>query len=316
MSALHPRLHSRDLALVVAIAHHRSLRRAAAAGGQTVAALSKQLRLLEDRLGIPLFQRSSTGVEPTPAGQSLAESGRRILADIEAALAAIRPMPGASLPMVIGAGPFIAPFLARDLAPRIRARWPAVPLEVQVGYPEDLLAGVRDGRMDLAICHLDDVILPPGLSSRLVQRVHPVCVVSARHPLLAQAGAAGGPLPGRALAGLSLAGSRMPARTRAWLRELTGEPSAIGFVSPDYELVAEVVAGSDMFTVMPRLLAQWMCAHHALAVLPVTMPPFVHSVHAIEATGSALPEAGRAIRALLLETLARDETAEAGLAST
>jgi DNA-binding transcriptional LysR family regulator len=306
MKRSNAQLGSRDLALVVSLADHGSLRRAAQDNGQTVAALSKQLRLLEERLGLPLFKRSAVGVQPTPAGQSLTEAGRRILADIDAALAAIQPVQSMSSSMAIGLGPFIAPFVARDLAPMARARQPTVQLELQVGYSEDLVAGVAEGRLDLAICHIEDVAVPPGLVHQVVQQVRPVCVVSARHPLLAQG--ARGRLAGHALAGLAVAGSRVPDRTLRWLEEMIGSVPAVGFLSRDYELVAEVLAGSDMFAMVPQAMADWMCSHHALAVLDVAMPPYVHRVHAIERAGAPLPRARQAIRDLLLSALARDET--------
>ena len=305
MSAFHPRLQSRDLVLVVTIADHGSLRRAALASGQTVASLSKQLRLLEERLATPLFLRSAAGVQPTPAGLTLVEAGRRILADIEAALAAISPKPKEPVPVVIGAGPFIAPFIARDLAPLARTRWPAARLEVQVGYPKDLVAGVRDGRLDFAVCHLDDISVPPGLDRRVVQRLRPVCLVGAQHPLLARAAA--GPLPGAALAGLAIAGSHVPERNRAWMTKMIGAPPPVGFVSSDYDLVGEVLTGSDMFTMVPQSLADWMCAHHALSRLDVAMPPYVHTVYAVERAGARLADTTRAIRDQLLALLARDE---------
>jgi len=142
-----------------------------------------------------------------------------------------------------------------------------------------------------------------------VQRVRPVCVVSAGHPLLALA--AEGPLPGRALAGLVLAGSRISSRMMMWFASLLGDRPAVGFVSPDYDLVGEVLAGSDMFAMVPETMVQWMCAHHALAVLDVAMPPYVHTVHAIARVGEDLPEANRAVRDMLLAMLARDELLEA-----
>jgi DNA-binding transcriptional LysR family regulator len=110
------------------------------------------------------------------------------------------------------------------------------------------------------------------------------------------------------LAGLALAGSRTSNRMKIWFESMIGALPAIGFVSPDYELVGEVLAGSDMFAVVPATMARWMCDHHALAVLDVAMPPYVHTVYAIEREGDDRHDHGPMVRDLLLAKLARDET--------
>jgi DNA-binding transcriptional LysR family regulator len=310
------RLQSRDLALVVTVADHRSLRRAAAAANLSVAALSKQLRLLEDRLQVALFLRSAAGVVPTPAGLALADSARRILGDIAAAEAELRPGPQPEGPVVIGAGPFVAPVVARDLMPMVHARWPGVRVEVQVSYPDDLVARLVAGRVDFAICHLYDVTLPPGLVTQMVQRLHPVCVVGEGHPLVARARR--GPLPASALAGFDMAGSRPPGRFMDWLEAMLGERPRYGFVSPDFELVGEVLAGSDMVGIFTDATVRWLCERHPLARLDVRLPPYVHEVHAIDRTDRRLSVAAGRVRALLIELLARQgsEAADTARAST
>lgn len=301
-----PRLGSRDLRLVVAIADHGSLRRAANALGQTVAAVSKHLLQLEGRLQVALFLRSPTGVAPTPEGVTLAEAGRGILADIAALEARMRSVPAPDGLISIGAGPFPAPVIAQSVTPLVQARWPAIRLEVQVGYPEDLVAGVAQGRLDLAVCHLDDIVLPPGLRDQVVQRLLPVCLVRQGHPLLAAK--ADQPVSGTSLAGCDMAGSRPSSRMLTWLESVLGQPPRMGFVSSDYDMVAEVLERSDMFAMMPVGVADGLRRHWPLKLLDVAMPPYVHEMHVLSRAPMQSGSAAAAVHAILCEVLARDET--------
>src|SRR6476646_2317722 len=64
------RLKLRQLALVVAIDTHRSLRKAAEAVAVTQPAATRLLHDLEAALGVPLFVRHAWGMEPTGYGDA------------------------------------------------------------------------------------------------------------------------------------------------------------------------------------------------------------------------------------------------------
>jgi len=65
------RIEPNDLATFLAIARHRSLRKAADEIGVTPSALSHSLRALEDQLGVRLFNRTTRSVGLTEAGERL-----------------------------------------------------------------------------------------------------------------------------------------------------------------------------------------------------------------------------------------------------
>lgn len=75
-----------DLATFLAIARHRSFRRAAAELRCTPSALSHALRALEERLDLRLFNRTTRSVALTEAGQSLFDRVAPAFRDIEDAL--------------------------------------------------------------------------------------------------------------------------------------------------------------------------------------------------------------------------------------
>lgn len=64
----------------VAVADHRSFTRAAVELNRTQAAVSLQVKRLEERIGRRLFWRSTTRVELTDAGRALLGDARRVLA--------------------------------------------------------------------------------------------------------------------------------------------------------------------------------------------------------------------------------------------
>jgi len=71
-----------DLRLFVSVAEFGNLTRAARSMHIVPAAVSVRIRRLEEALGAELFQRESTGVRLTPAGQAAVGHARRVLAQV------------------------------------------------------------------------------------------------------------------------------------------------------------------------------------------------------------------------------------------
>jgi DNA-binding transcriptional LysR family regulator len=80
------RVRSTDLAIFLAIANHRSFRKAAVELGVTASALSHALRAIEERLEVRLLNRTTRGVGLTEAGERLFDRIRPAFLDIDAAL--------------------------------------------------------------------------------------------------------------------------------------------------------------------------------------------------------------------------------------
>src|SRR5579863_10111090 len=71
---------SRQLAAFCAVVERRSFSQAAERLGVTQPAVSLQIRALEKRLGVQLFDRSGRRVEPTEAGMRFYRGAQRLLA--------------------------------------------------------------------------------------------------------------------------------------------------------------------------------------------------------------------------------------------
>jgi DNA-binding transcriptional LysR family regulator len=72
-----------DLRLFVAIAEERNLTRGAARAHLAPSSASHRLRLLEEELGTPLFERLARGLALTRAGDALLRNARQVFAQIE-----------------------------------------------------------------------------------------------------------------------------------------------------------------------------------------------------------------------------------------
>ncbi len=118
-------------------------------------ALSTQVRELESRLGLQLFERTTRGVLVTDAGAEVVERARRILQDVddlcEAAAGAGGDLGGS---LRLGVIPTIAPYVLPDAIPRIEAAHPGVELYLREDRTEALLTQLRAGELDLLLLAL------------------------------------------------------------------------------------------------------------------------------------------------------------------
>ena len=117
--------------------------------------MSVAIQKLEEELGAPLFERGKSEVGITPLGSCVVEQAQRVLEEAarlkDIAKAGQDPLAGAE------AGrrpPLIAPYLLPDLIPVLRERAPSMPLEIEENMTESLEAGLKSGRIDVAILAL------------------------------------------------------------------------------------------------------------------------------------------------------------------
>lgn len=73
----------RDLQYLVAVADERHFGRAADACHVSQPTLSGQIKKLEERLGVPIFERTNRSVSATLAGVDIFECARLVMAQVE-----------------------------------------------------------------------------------------------------------------------------------------------------------------------------------------------------------------------------------------
>ena len=145
----------RQLESLVAVADHKSFRRAAAALGISQPALSAQIQAAEHLLGVQVFERDRRSVLVTPAGDDVVGRARIALDTIDAVSAAARrrgePLVG---PLRLGVIPTIAPYWLPALLPHVRAKFPELELVLREDQTARLLGALDAGELDAAFLAL------------------------------------------------------------------------------------------------------------------------------------------------------------------
>lgn len=115
-------------------------------------ALSRQVRLLEEELGVSLFTRHGRGMVPTPAGQDVLEHARRIMAEMEE-IRAKAADDGVSLRghVAIGMPPTVSDILSVPLVSAFASRHPEATVRIVSAYSGYLLDWLQRGEVDVAI---------------------------------------------------------------------------------------------------------------------------------------------------------------------
>jgi LysR family hydrogen peroxide-inducible transcriptional activator len=117
--------------------------------------LSQQIAKLEQRLGVPLFDRLPRGAVLTEAGERLRPDAERILAAVDDARQRVVESKGeVAGRLALGAIPTIAPFLLPRVLKRYARRYPQVELQVQEDVTEVLIDRLAAGGLDVAVMSL------------------------------------------------------------------------------------------------------------------------------------------------------------------
>lgn len=143
-----------QIAYFVQIADLRSFSRAAHALGVTQPALSRQVRLLEDELGVQLLHRHGRGVEPTEAGQRMLTHGQALLAHADAVKRDVQAVLDSRAGRVsVGLPPRVAHSLTPVLLRAFRDTVPPVAINVVEALSAQLREALLAGQLDLALLY-------------------------------------------------------------------------------------------------------------------------------------------------------------------
>ena len=170
----------RHLRYFEAIARHGHVSRAAGELHLAQPSLSKQLRVLEAELGVALFDRVGRRIELTEAGKLLLPYARRVLAEVDAARAAVQQYQGAHRGRVaIGTPPTVGTQLLPTALAAFNQLYPGVDLELHEAGAGRLIELLAEGSVHLAVVSApvagvaradlftEDLVLAVGTQHRL-----------------------------------------------------------------------------------------------------------------------------------------------------
>ncbi len=148
-------MNSKQLQYAVVLARVRNFSLAAEELGITQPAFSKQIIALENQLGIKLFERGTSPILLTAAGEFFVEKAKRLLFEQETLLRTMEGYKnGDNGKLTIGIAPFRSLYVMPQLVRDIKKKFPQVNISLQEYGLEQLEKGLREGLYDFAIMNL------------------------------------------------------------------------------------------------------------------------------------------------------------------
>lgn len=173
------------LATFLAVAENTSFRKAAEQTHLSLPAVSMQIKQLEERLGVALFQRTTRKVELTREGEELMISTRKAMAELDGALARIQQAAEVQQGhLSFACIPTVATARLPALLTEFARRYPAVSVRVREMVQPELLEAVRRRDVDFGIGPM-----PPRLGDLAAQALFDddyVALMPAQHPAAAK----------------------------------------------------------------------------------------------------------------------------------
>lgn len=174
----------RHLRYFVAVAEHENVTRAAASLHVSQPALSQQIRDLEDELGFQLLERSAKSIRLTAAGRVFLPEARAVLERANQAVEAARAAAnGQGAELHVGYAPSLT---SRILPPALREsrnQSPGLRVKLHDLSTEEMLAGLREGKLELAFLVRPPASMLRGLQFEELLRDPMKLAVSPGHPL-------------------------------------------------------------------------------------------------------------------------------------
>ena len=155
-------MNSRQLQYAIELAEVRNFSQLAEKLNITQPALSKQILSLEKDLDIQLFDRTTTPLTLTPAGEFFIQQAQELLYKETQLLHAMgRFRSGEEGRLVIGISPFRCTYLIPDIVKKVREHFPGVQIVLHEAGSDILKKEATEGKFDFAIANLpvDDSVL-------------------------------------------------------------------------------------------------------------------------------------------------------------
>ena len=283
------------------VAKHGSFSAAADALDYTQSAVSQQIAALEREAGAVLVERGARGVRLTDAGRVLVKHAEVILArlaDAEAELQAVAGLGGGRLRL--GAFPSAGATLMPEAIARFRARHPAIELTLEPAEPDDAVAKLRAGDLDVGL-DIGTSFEPDAKDG--IDRIHllsdPMYVALPRdHPLASKRRLR---LEDLAEENWILGTTGSCPDTSIFLRacQLAGFEPRIAFNSDDYPSIQGFVAAGVGTSFVPDLAI--ISVRDDIVVRSLGARPPVRHIYAATLSGSYCSPAKEAMLAVLCE---------------
>ena len=172
----------RNINTFLHVAELHSFSRTARELGYSQSAVSTQIALLEDELGVPLFDRVGKSVRLTDAGQTFLQYARTLLTTAQQAKAALQPAPEAQGTLRVAIADSLCSALMPGLLEQFHALCPRVEVSLRAANTREMREMLASNRADLA--YTLDLPLTHPADRVLLDQPEPCCFLApASHPL-------------------------------------------------------------------------------------------------------------------------------------
>lgn len=178
------KLDSEHLEILATIIEAGGLTEGAQLLGKSQPSVSRSMALLEERLGVALFEPGRRPLRPTEFALNLAKFGARLrLANQEASQFVQRYRRGHAGRLRVGGTPIFMDGVISTMIADFQSRHNEVLIDQSYGYAETLTNDLRNGMLDIAILPIDLNEPPPDLDFIPLLPSNNVITCRAGHPL-------------------------------------------------------------------------------------------------------------------------------------
>jgi DNA-binding transcriptional LysR family regulator len=178
------RLKLHELRILLAVAQAGSMAKAAAQLAISEPAVSRAISDMEHTLGVPLFDRYSKGVEPTPYGRALINRGVAVFDELRQGINEIEFIKDPTIGEVrVGATSTIAEVgIVAAAIDQMSQKYPRVSFHVVAATPQRLFHELRERNLDLIILMTFDPVVTNDIVSEMLYEDRMVVVAAASNP--------------------------------------------------------------------------------------------------------------------------------------
>ncbi|MDP9109984.1 MAG: LysR family transcriptional regulator [Pseudomonadota bacterium] len=299
------RLKTRQLLLLVALDDERNIHRAADRLHTTQPAASKQLKDLEDVLGVSLFERHPRGMTPTSYGEAMIRHSRMALTSLSLAHEDIIALK-AGLSGQVDVGVILAPAIAllpRAIA-RVKQHAPMLRIGVELEGSNVLLDKLQQGVLDFMVARILEQEHRADLQFEELADEPVVAVARNGHPLHDRDNLTLEDIHQEGWI-LSPRGAILRHRFEMMFRRAGLQPPTNVVDTTGALLINSLLQQTDFLHVMPLEIAEYYQRFGMLKILAVPMPCRMDSFGIITRTGQ-LHSPGALILLQAIRDIARE----------